>query len=134
MTAHSTKALLTIVIGSVIALAGSSRVCAEEPPPTHPLCPICKKANRDGVSYADHVTRTLARGALNAGLGWTELIRQPANEAKKGGNALIGIANGVGAGMTRTVKGLGEILTFWAPKVQGEYIHFVHDCPLDAAN
>ena len=124
---------IQLIIGILILLAGASRVSAEERE-THPLCPICKKANKDGASYADHASRTLARGALNAALGWTELIRQPANEAKKGGNPLTGIANGVGAGVTRTLTGLGEILTFWAPKAQDKYMHLSHDCPLDAVN
>ena len=127
------RSLVTLLLGILILLAGAAPASAEEHD-AHPLCPICKKANKDEASYADHASRTLARGALNTALGWTELIRQPANEAKKGGNPLMGIANGIGASVTRTVTGLGEMLTFWAPRVQDKYIHLSHDCPLDAAN
>ena len=83
------------------------------------------------MSYQEKATNTLLRGALNTTLGWTELIRQPAKEAKEGGNVFVGLANGVGQSVTRTLAGLGEIFTFWTPKVQGQYIHFAEDCPLD---
>ncbi len=43
----------------------------------------------------------------------------------------LGLANGVGQGVTRTLTGLGEIITFWTPKVNDQYIHFAKDCPLD---
>jgi putative exosortase-associated protein (TIGR04073 family) len=98
------------------------------------MCPICRRIQKEDVSYEDHASRTLARGALNAGLGWTELIRQPAKEARQGGNPVVGIAKGVGQGIARTFSGIGELLTFWAPKTDTGYIHFSKDCPLDATD
>lgn len=95
------------------------------------LCPICRKANDQAATYQDKAGNTLLRGALNATLGWTELIRLPAKEAKRGGNPLVGVANGIGQGVTRTFSGLAEIATFWAPKVRGQYMHLSDDCPLD---
>ena len=94
-------------------------------------CPICIKANDQDASYPDKAGNTLARGILNAALGWTEVIRQPAKEAKEGGNIITGLANGVGQGITRTLTGLGEVFTFWTPKVDGAYFHLADDCPLD---
>jgi hypothetical protein len=32
----------------------------------------------------------------------------------------------------RTFAGLGEMLTFWTPKMQGKYVHFIENCTLDA--
>ena len=96
------------------------------------LCPICKKISEETVSYPEKIGNTLARGALNTGLGWTELIRQPATEVRRGGNVLVGLGKGVQHGLLRTASGLGELVTFWMPKVQDRYVHFSSDCPLDA--
>jgi len=73
---------------------------------------------------------TLGRGAVNALLGWTELIHQPAQEAKAGRNVLAGIGKGVGEGVVRTLAGVGEVLTFWTPRVQDRYLRFAEDCPV----
>lgn len=94
------------------------------------VCPICGRANQPSLPYAEKAGSTLIRGATNTLFGWTELIRQPTNEAKAGGNILAGIANGAGHTVGRTMAGLGEILTFWTPKVNNEYVHFATDCPL----
>ena len=108
-------------------LLGVSRpAMAEE---AKPVCPICSKAG-DEASYAAKAGTTLVRGATNTLLGWTELLRQPAEETKAGGNVLVGIGKGVGQGVVRTVQGLGEVLTFWTPKVDHHYIHFSKDCPV----
>jgi len=106
----------------------TAEATAEEEPQ---LCPICQTANKDSVSYVEKAASTLARGALNASLGWTELIRVPAKETKEGGNVFMGIANGFGAGISRTFVGFAEIFTFWTPKSEGEYLHLIYDCPLD---
>jgi hypothetical protein len=95
------------------------------------LCPICAKANDPQAAYGEKAGNTLARGALNFGLGWTEMIRQPGKAAREGKDVFHGIANGIGFSARRTVRGLGELLTFWTPKVQGEYLHFSKDCPID---
>ena len=116
-----------VVVAATLLLGCPGRVVAAD----RPLCPICSKANSESATYAEKAGNTLARGVLNLGLGWTELIRQPAKKAREGGNVFLGILNGVGHSATRSVRGLGEILTFWAPKVQGEYVHFSKDCPLD---
>ena len=94
------------------------------------LCPICKRASSDTASYPSKAGNTLIRGTANALLGWTEIIRQPAQEVKAGGNVFTGIAKGAGQGVKRTLAGAGEVLTFWTPKVQHRYVHFADDCPV----
>ncbi|MBI3997239.1 MAG: exosortase system-associated protein, TIGR04073 family [Candidatus Omnitrophica bacterium] len=112
-------------------LVGGSVVWAEEeatPAAPKTVCPICGRVTNDNGNYASTAGTTLVRGGANTLFGWTELIRQPANEVKSGGNVVTGIAKGVGHTVTRTVAGVAEILTFWAPKHRG--IHLVNDCPL----
>ncbi len=116
-----------IAMGLVLVFGAGPWAAAEEPQ----LCPICLKANNDEIGYQDKAGNTLARGLLNFGLGWTEMIRQPGKTAREGGNVLTGIAIGAGASVARTFSGLGEILTFWTPKIGKDYIHFSRDCPLD---
>ncbi len=94
------------------------------------ICPICKHANNGSADYGTKAGHTLARGTVNTLLGWTEAIQQPAEEAKHGGNVFFGIMNGLGRGAQRTVAGVGEILTFWTPKMGPDYLHTATDCPL----
>lgn len=94
------------------------------------MCPVCEKANDDQASYGQKAGSTLVRGASNTLLGWTELIRQPANEVKGGGNVFTGLAKGVGEGVKRTLGGAAEVLTFWTPKTKNGYLRFAHDCPI----
>ncbi len=96
------------------------------------LCPFCAAALSNKSAYHEKAGNTLVRGAINFGFGWTEMITQPAREAENGGNMFNGMANGISRGIGRTFGGLGEMLTFWTPKVEGEYIHFLPDCPLDS--
>ena len=120
--------LLGVVIGFLFVwLWGSVPVQAEEPKAT---CPICGRATDEAANYPSKAGHTLVRGAANTLLGWTELIRQPAQEVKDGGNVLTGIGKGIGQGVKRTLGGVGEILTFWTPKVQHHYVHFANDCPI----
>ena len=97
--------------------------------PARLICPICGRvADPDYGTKASH---TLARGATNALLGWTEMIRQPAQEAKEGHSVFTGLNKGITRSLTRTFAGLGELATFWSPKDrQGRYVHFAEDCPL----
>ena len=125
---RTSRRAIGITVVALILCSVSNPVFAEE---RRQLCPICTVANDNTVSYQAKAGNTLLRGILNATLGWTEMIRQPAKEATAGGNVLVGVANGVGQSVIRTVTGLGEIFTFWTPKVQDEYIHFAQDCPLD---
>ena len=123
-----TPRLLGVVIGCLFLwLGGSAPVQAEEPKAT---CPICGRATDEAVRYPSKAGHTLVRGAANTLLGWTELIRQPAQEAKDGGNVLTGIGKGVGQSVKRTLAGVGEVLTFWTPKVGHSYVHFANDCPI----
>jgi putative exosortase-associated protein (TIGR04073 family) len=117
-----------LVLSAAVSLAGAGVASAEETP--HPACPICTHANEPSAPYAATATTTLSRGVVNALLGWTELIRQPAQEARTGGNVLVGIGKGVGQGVLRTLSGVGEALTFWTPKVGGRYLRFSTDCPV----
>ena len=118
----------TLLMASLL-FAFAHTAAAEESQPR--LCPICAKANSEQAAYGEKAGNTLARGALNFGLGWTELIRQPGKAAREGKNVFHGIANGIGASARRTLRGLGELFTFWTPKVEGEYIHISNDCPID---
>ncbi len=116
------------MIGVVLVAAGlvgtPQSTAAEE----RKVWPVCSRAGHDEATYATKAGTTLTRGAANTLFGWTELIRQPAAEVKAGGNVVTGIAKGVGYTVTRTVAGVAEILTFWAPKHRG--IHLVNDCPI----
>ena len=118
-----------LVLGADAFAAASEQpaAAAEEP---KVICPICQKANDPQANYADKALNTLGRGALNTVFGWTELIRQPATEAKQGGNVMQGLGNGVGEGLKRTFGGLGEVLTFWTPKTNDKYLKISNDCPV----
>ena len=118
--------LVGLAIGVAIVLGGSGSVLAAQ----KGQCPVCTKASDEAASYSSKAGYTLARGAANTLLGWTELIRQPATEVKAGGNVFTGLAKGVGHTVTRTFSGVGEVLTFWTPKTKTGYIHFAKDCPV----
>lgn len=92
-------------------------------------CPICGRAGNP-ATYADKAGTTLVRGASNTLFGWTELLRQPVQEAKAGGNVFVGIGKGLGESVMRTFAGAGEILTFWTPKTKDGYVQFSTDCPI----
>ena len=94
------------------------------------MCPICMKAGDQKASYSEKASYTLARGTTNTLFGWTELIRQPANEVKDGGNVFAGLGKGVGEAVKRTLGGAAELVTFWTPKVHDTYLHFSKDCPV----
>ena len=98
------------------------------------VCPVCGRAGHDEVRYSVKAGTTLSRGAANTLFGWTELIRQPADEVKAGGNVMTGIAKGVGESVKRTLGGVGEVLTFWTPKVHHHYLSFSNDCPVCMKN
>ena len=118
------------VVGFALLLVTAPRaVRAEDSQPPHP-CPICSKTADETASYSSNATHTLARGAINILFGWTEMLRQPAEEVKSGGNLLSGIGKGVGQSLQRTASGAGELLTFWTPKGRRGYVHFANDCPL----
>lgn len=121
MRARAQQGML-IAVGLVVMLGGSSVALA--------ACAICEKAGDPNATYLQKSGTTLVRGAANTLLGWTELIRQPVDEAKAGGNVLVGIGKGVGQGVKRTLAGVGEVVTFWTPKINNEYIHFASDCPI----
>ena len=94
------------------------------------VCPICHRAVDASTSYPEKAGKTLVRGAANTVLGWTELISEPVQEAKNGGNVFVGIGKGVGMTVQQTAAGLGELLTFWTPKVNNQYVKFATDCPI----
>ena len=121
------RRLTKLAVGLAVVLGSPQWGLAAE---QRAVCPICGHASTDTLPYSTKAGYTLARGAANALLGWTELIRQPAQEVKEGGNVFTGIAKGVGHSVRRTFAGAGELLTFWTPKVQHRYIYFAHDCPV----
>ena len=115
---------------SALCLGAPGVVPAAETSQQKVMCPICGKANDQNATLSTKAGSTLARGATNTLLGWTELMRQPAEEVKEGGNVLTGMAKGVGETFKRTLSGVGEVLTFWTPKTKNGYIHFAKDCPI----
>ena len=127
------------LMGMVVLSAGTDPALSESNLPeskqadSRPLCPICTSANNDRAPYAEKAGNTLVRGALNFGFGWTELILQPAQEAKSGGNIISGVGKGLSHSFSRTLGGLGELLTFWTPKWKDRYVHFSQNCPLDTS-
>ena len=124
-----------VLMGFLIAglLTGlPSLALAESTGSTGAVCPICARASDEMASYPSKAGHTLIRGAANTLLGSTELIRQPAQEVKSGGNVFTGIAHGVGSSVKRTLSGAAEVLTFWTPKIQHSYLHFSNDCPICA--
>lgn len=125
MTLRSSTMWIGMLMGSL--LISAHPLGAEE---HAPVCPVCSKAGDQTATYSSKAGYTLVRGAANVLFGWTEVIRQPAEEVKGGGNVLFGMAKGLGRGVQRTLAGAGEALTFWTPKVQDKYIHFSDDCPV----
>ena len=120
--------LVGMLCGAMIAFGAPPSARAEE----GQRCPVCAKANQEQADYPTKAGHTLARGATNALLGWTDLIREPSQEVRRGGNVFRGLALGVGRSIRRTVGGVGEVLTFWTPKVDGRYLRFTKDCPICA--
>jgi len=126
--------LAALISGIILVLTCPRTVLAAETsknsstPPI--ICPICGHANNPKADYSSKATSTLARGATNVLFGWTELIRQPAQEARAGGSVFTGIVQGARRGVQRTMAGAGELLTFWTPRVNKRYVHFSTDCPI----
>ena len=127
--------MLGVVIGLALLLGTPFPAAAEETSNKETsdkvmICPVCSRASSEDVSYPSKAGYTLTRGATNTLLGWTELFRRPVDEVKTGGNVVSGIGKGVSHSVTRTLAGLGEVLTFWTPKIQNSYVHFSDDCPI----
>jgi len=125
----ASRHVIGLLFIALLTLAGGSSASAEEA-----ICPICQRAGNAGAPYGEKMGNTLVRGTANTLMGWTEIIRQPAEEAKKGGNVLAGLANGLGRSIQRTAAGIGEVLTFWTPKMNEEYVQFAQDCPICMGN
>jgi putative exosortase-associated protein (TIGR04073 family) len=126
MSQHQ-RTLIGLFIGLAVGLGGPRGAVAAD---QRAVCPICRQASDDTVDYPTKAGHTLVRGATNTLLGWTELLRQPAQEVKEGGGVFTGIAKGLGQSVTRTFAGAGELLTFWTPKVRHRYLYFARDCPV----
>ena len=123
----------TLLASLLLSVGLASSGLAAEEPPRRTTCPICRSAaDNPTVDYRTKAAHTLMRGATNTLFGWTEIIRQPADEVKDGGNVFLGILKGIGQGVGRTMAGAGEVLTFWTPKDKDSYLHFSTDCPICA--
>ena len=119
---------LMLVLGALLLVLAPS--ASAEPPKAKTVCPICGRANDQNAVYADKAGFTFLRGAANTAFGWTELLVQPTEEAKNGGNLAVGIGKGIGQAIKRTALGLGELLTFWSPKGKEGYTTLTTDCPI----
>ena len=102
-------------------------VRAEEP---RMRCPICGRITNQQAGYSQRAGATLARGVLNTAFGWTELLVEPTAEVNAHGNLVVGVGKGIGYAVTRTALGIGELLTFWAPKDGKNTVPLVTDCPI----
>ncbi len=123
-----------IVIG-VIGAGWMTACAAEESTPSAPAppstqCIICRTANNPKTPYAEKASSTLTRGALNVLFGWAELVEQPADEVNNGGNLLTGVGKGVSQAVSRTTRGVGELLTFWLPRQHTNAQPSIADCPV----
>ena len=125
---HSRRWMLGLVAGFAIQMLMAPVARAQE----GAICPVCHRSTsqQDDAAYASKAGHTLVRGAANVLFGWTDLIRQPAVDVKQGGNVFSGLAHGLGQGLKRTAGGVAEVLTFWTPKVNGNYLKFSQDCPV----
>ena len=121
-----------LVSASLVLLAGAQALQAEEQHRSEEprLCPICRAANSQSAPYTEKAGSTFMRGATNTAFGWTELLTQPTEEVKTGGNLLIGVGKGMNQAVRRTFLGVGELLTFWTPKGPKGYLTLNHDCPI----
>jgi len=94
------------------------------------VCPICRTANDQQAPYAQNASTRLVRGVANTAFGWTELLVRPVASVNAGGSLILGIGKGVGHAVTRTTRGISELLTFWTPKGPRGYLTFAKDCPV----
>lgn len=130
----------SFILSTIILAMFATPALAQESQETHKAqdaqrCPFSATLEKENITYPEKAGNTFLRGALNAGFGWTELILYPAHAAReKEGNVLSNMAIAAGQGVGRTLSGLGEILTFWTPRVNGDYLLFSNDSPLDMYN
>jgi len=127
MRTWSSRLFALVATAALLGLPGAASAQDQE---EGRICPICSRATEESAAYPQKMGYTLLRGTANTALGWTEIIRQPAAEVKAGGNVISGIAKGLGRSVQRTLAGAAEVLTFWTPRVQRNYIHFSDDCPV----
>jgi putative exosortase-associated protein (TIGR04073 family) len=119
---------VVVILSLLLAAPMAHAAEAQKPKPALPeACPICGQPSKD---YGSKAGKTFARGALNALMGWTEMMRQPAVEAREGHNVVGGIGKGIRHSTQRTLAGIGELFTFWTPKGPDGYIEFANDCPI----
>lgn len=125
---QSRRWVMSLVVGCVIQTLIAPAARAQE----GAVCPVCHRSasQQDDAGYAPKAGRTLVRGAANLLFGWTDVIRQPAVDVKQGGNVFSGLAHGLSQGLKRTAGGVADVLTFWTPKVNGNYLKFSGDCPV----
>ncbi len=71
-----------------------------------------------GTSYADNFFDKLIRGIINTATGWIEIPKQIIETSREESffkGLTVGLAKGIGKGVTRTAVGLCETTTFIAP-------------------
>ena len=90
---------------------------SEEISPDSVHCGVCEGA--ESQSYAKSAPGKIGRGLVNVGLGWMNLLAQPVNAAKSGGNVFTGIGKGLWMTVVRTVQGVVEVGLFWIPSGPG---------------
>lgn len=74
-------------------------------------------ADDQNIPYAIRIPYRIVRGAVNIGLGWTEIFLRPFGERK---TESVGeaIAQGASNTLIRGVAGMIDITTFWVPDIQ----------------
>ena len=121
---------LSVLLGCLLGVGLAGAVSAAESSSMPTICPICHHANNQEADYGEKAGYTLLRGATNTVFGWTEILTEPAAEAQRNGNLVVGIGKGVQNAVVRTAEGLGEVLTFWMPKGPKGYPKISTDCPI----
>ena len=112
----------------VLGMAGlAAPAFADDAKGVSSTCPVCSRTTSD--QWGVKTTSQLARGVANAGGCWMEMVRQPMNETKAGGNVLVGIGKGFGHTCLRLVEGGAEIVTAPMPKAK-DGSQIAHDCPI----
>ena len=108
---------LILLFTLIISPAVFAQMPGEQIDQTSPSCGVCQAA--ESQNFGKSAPGKIGRGLVNAGLGWTNLLAQPVQAGKSGGNVFTGIGKGLWMTVARTVEGVVEIGLFWLPPGPG---------------
>lgn len=117
----------TLPIALCLLLCGGTPAAAQEG------ITLCEAASSD--DYLTKSSGQFLRGTANVSLCWLELFHQPAQEMRSGGDIFTGIFKGFTHTIRRGAQGIGELMTFPAPRQpDGSFPIIADDCALGALN